>query len=299
MVDNDTYKPRGEVCEKLIEDFLGHLKYERGYSENTISSYKRDLVHFEKHLKQLHVSSVVSITRPIVSAFVTALVGMGLDSSSVERHIAAVKSFFAYLVREGQVKINPTSDIRLPKKSKRLPKALTMNEAKILVECPKSVRDKAIMELLYATGIRASELISLTMNDVNLDVGFIKCFGKGGKERIVPMGAAAVSAVREYIDSSRPKTEINIIFLDKNKKQLTRQGLWFIVKKYVKSSGVRSSASTHTLRHSFATHLLEKGADLRSVQEMLGHSDISTTQIYTSVSRERLKRIYRSAHPRA
>jgi len=289
----------GVRMEKLIEEFLSHLKYERGYSENTISSYKRDLVHFEKHLKQLHISSVISITRPIVSSFVTALVGMGLDPSSVERHIAAVKSFFAYLVREGQVKINPTSDIRLPRKSKRLPKALTMNEAKILVESPKSIRDKAIMELLYATGIRASELISLTMNDVNLDVGFIKCFGKGGKERIVPMGAAAVSAVREYIDSSRPKMESNIIFLDKNKKQLTRQGLWFIVKKYVKSSGVRASASTHTLRHSFATHLLEKGADLRSVQEMLGHSDISTTQIYTSVSRERLKRIYRSAHPRA
>jgi integrase/recombinase XerD len=299
MVDNDTYKPRGEVCEKLIEDFLGHLKYERGYSENTISSYKRDLVHFEKHLKQPHISSVISITRPIVSSFVTALVGMGLDPSSVERHIAALKSFFAYLIREGQVKINPTSDIKLPRKSKRLPKALTMNEAKNLVESPKSIRDKAIMELLYATGIRASELISLTLNDVNLDVGFIKCFGKGGKERIVPMGAAAVSAVREYIDSSRPKTESNIIFLDKNKKQLTRQGLWFIVKKYVKLSGVRASASTHTLRHSFATHLLEKGADLRSVQEMLGHSDISTTQIYTSVSRERLKRIYHSAHPRA
>jgi len=299
MVDNDTCKPRGEVFEKLIEDFLGHLKYERGYSENTISSYKRDLVHFEKHLKQLHISSVISITRPIVSSFVTALVGMGLDPSSVERHIAALKSFFAYLIREGQVKINPTSDIKLPRKSKRLPKALTMNEAKNLVESPKSIRDKAIMELLYATGIRASELISLTLNDVNLDVGFIKCFGKGGKERIVPMGAAAVSAVREYIDSSRPKTESNIIFLDKNKKQLTRQGLWFIVKKYVKLSGVRASASTHTLRHSFATHLLEKGADLRSVQEMLGHSDISTTQIYTSVSRERLKRIYHSAHPRA
>jgi len=285
--------------EKLIEEFLSHLKYERGYSENTISSYKRDLVHFEKHLKQLHIGSVISITRPIVSSFVTALVGMGLDPSSVERHIAAVKSFFAYLVREGQVKINPTSDIRLPRKSKRLPKALTMNEAKTLVESPKSIRDKAIMELLYATGIRASELVSLTLNDVNLDVGFIKCFGKGGKERIVPMGAAAVSAVREYIDSSRPKTESNIIFLDKNKKQLTRQGLWFIVKKYVRLSGVRASASTHTLRHSFATHLLEKGADLRSVQEMLGHSDISTTQIYTSVSRERLKRIYQSAHPRA
>ena len=285
--------------EKIIEEFLSHLKYERGYSENTISSYRRDLVHFEKHLKQLQVNSVNGITRPVVSSFVTALVGMGLDAASVERHIAAVKSFFGYLVREGQVKMNPTSDIRLPRKSKKLPKALTMNEAKNLVESPKNIRDKAIMEILYATGVRASELISLTLNDVNLDVGFIKCFGKGGKERIVPMGAAAISSVREYVDSSRPKTGSDVVFLDKNKRPLTRQGLWFIVKKYVKLSGVRASATTHTLRHSFATHLLEKGADLRSVQEMLGHSDISTTQIYTSVSRERLKKIYRSAHPRA
>jgi len=285
--------------EKIIEEFLSHLKYERGYSENTISSYRRDLVHFEKHLDQLQVNSVNGITRPVVSSFVTALVGMGLDASSVERHIAAIKSFFGYLVREGQVKMNPTSDIRLPRKSKKLPKALTMNEAKNLVESPKNVRDRAIMELLYATGVRASELISLTLNDVNLDVGFIKCFGKGGKERIVPMGAAAISSVREYVDSSRPKTGSDVVFLDKNKRPLTRQGLWFIVKKYVRSSGVRASATTHTLRHSFATHLLEKGADLRSVQEMLGHSDISTTQIYTSVSRERLKKIYRSAHPRA
>ena len=285
--------------EKIIEEFLSHLKYERGYSENTISSYRRDLVHFEKHLDQLQVNSVNGITRPVVSSFVTALVGMGLDAASVERHIAAIKSFFGYLVREGQVKMNPTSDIRLPRKSKKLPKALTMNEAKNLVESPKNVRDRAIMELLYATGVRASELISLTLNDVNLDVGFIKCFGKGGKERIVPMGAAAISSVREYVDSSRPKTGSDVVFLDKNKRPLTRQGLWFIVKKYVRSSGVRASATTHTLRHSFATHLLEKGADLRSVQEMLGHSDISTTQIYTSVSRERLKKIYRSAHPRA
>jgi integrase/recombinase XerD len=285
--------------DKQIEDFLNFLKYERGYSDNTISAYRRDLVHFREHLKELQVNSISSITRTLISSFVTSLVAMGLESSSVERHIAAVKSFFAYLIREGLIKENPTADIRLPKKSKRLPKALTMNEAKDLVESPKSARDKAILELLYATGLRASELISLTLNDANLDVGFIKCFGKGGKERIVPMGAAAVTALKGYIGKERPKTEKDTLFLDNRGKQLTRQGLWFIVKKYVRLSGVRGSATTHTLRHSFATHLLEKGADLRSVQEMLGHSDISTTQIYTSVSRERLKKIYHSAHPRA
>ncbi len=282
----------------LIEEFLNFLKFERGYSENTISAYKRDLLHFHDHLKKMRISSIETVTRTIVSSFVTSLVAMGLEASSVERHVAAVKSFFAYLIREGKIKANPTSDIRLPKKSKKLPKALSMNEAKILVETPKSSRDKAIMELLYATGLRASELIALSLNDVNMDVGFVKCFGKGGKERIVPVGAAAVAALKDYIGKDRPKIEADVLFLDNHGKHLTRQGLWFIVKKYVKLSGVRGSATTHTLRHSFATHLLEKGADLRSVQEMLGHSDISTTQIYTSVSRERLKKIYHSAHPR-
>jgi len=283
----------------MIEEFLSHLNFERGYSENTVSAYRRDLRQFEDHLKLQHVSSPANISRSHISSFITKLMGMGMKASSIERHIAAIKSFFGYLIREGKLSANPTADIELPHKSKKLPKALTMLEASRLVEAPKSAKDRAILELLYATGIRASELISLTLNDVNLNVGFIKCFGKGGKERIVPMGASAISAVKRYIATERPKVESEILFLDRSKKKLTRQGLWFIVKKYVKQSGVRGSASTHTLRHSFATHLLEKGADLRSVQEMLGHSDISTTQIYTSVSRERLKKIYHSAHPRA
>ena len=283
----------------MINDFLGYLDYERGYSQNTISSYKRDLRQFQKYLKAIGTASFESVNRTVISSFITSLASLGLSSASIERHVAAVKSFFGFLVREGKIRSNPTHDIKLPQKSKKLPKALTMNEAKNLVESPKSVRDRAILELLYATGLRASELISLTLNDVNLDVGFIKCFGNGGKERIVPLGAVAISVIKQYIRSQRPKTSIDILFLDNRGKHLTRQGLWFIVKKYVKLSGVRGSASTHTLRHSFATHLLEHGADLRSVQEMLGHSDISTTQVYTSVSRERLKKIYLSAHPRA
>lgn len=285
--------------ESLINEFLNHLKFERGYSENTISSYRRDLKQFDKYLTERHNTSVYNVSRAHISSFITALMGMGMKASSIERHVAAIKSFFGYLIREGKIKSSPTSDIELPKKGKKLPKALTMLEAKNLVESPKGAKDKAIMELLYATGIRASELISLTLNDINMDVGFIKCFGKGGKERIVPVGVSAVTAIKQYIETKRPKNGSDILFLDKMGKKLTRQGLWFIVKKYVKLSGVRSSASTHTLRHSFATHLLEHGADLRSVQEMLGHSDISTTQVYTSVSRERLKKIYRSAHPRA
>jgi integrase/recombinase XerD len=285
--------------QEIINDFLNYLEYERGYSKNTISSYRRDLVQFNAYLKDLGVESFNDISRSQLSVFVASLSAAGLMASSIERHIAALKSFFGYLIREGKLKNNPTSDIQLPKKSKKLPKALSMNEAKNLVESPKNLRDKGILELLYATGLRASELICLTMNDVNLDVGFIKCFGKGGKERIVPLGETAGKVIRDYIAKERPKVAIDILFLDNHSKKLSRQGLWGIVKKYVKKSGVRGSASTHTLRHSFATHLLEHGADLRSVQEMLGHSDISTTQVYTSVSRERLKKVYLSSHPRA
>jgi integrase/recombinase XerD len=285
--------------QELINDFLNYINYERGYSENTISSYRRDLNLFENYLKTQNISAPASVARTSISSFITSLAAMGLGSASIERHVAAVRSFFAYLIREGKITSNPTTDIKTPQKSKKLPKALTMNEAKNLVESPKSIRDKAILELLYATGLRASELIGLNMNDINLDVGFVKCFGKGGKERIVPMGHIASAMLKLYIAKERPKVETDLLFLDNHSKKLTRQGLWFIVKKYVKKSGVRGSATTHTLRHSFATHLLEHGADLRSVQEMLGHSDISTTQVYTSVSRERLKKIYRSAHPRA
>jgi len=285
--------------EKTINEFLNHLKFERGYSENTISSYRIDLRQFLEHLKILHVNSMSGVHRTHISSFVTQLAAMGMKASSIERHIASIKSLFAYLIREGRLSANPTSEIQLPQKGKKLPKALTMLEAKNLVESPKKAKDKAIMELLYATGLRASELINLSLSDVNMEVGFVKCFGKGGKERIVPLGHAAITAVREYLATSRKKTQSDFLFLDNRGKRLTRQGLWYIVKKYVKLAGVRPSATTHTLRHSFATHLLEHGADLRSVQEMLGHSDISTTQIYTSVSRERLKKIYRSAHPRA
>ncbi len=285
--------------EEIIKDFLNHIDYERGYSGNTIASYRRDLGQFSQYLKEHDMPPLPDASRPMISSYITALAALGLKASSIERRVASLKSFFSFLIREGKIRANPTSDIKLPQKGRKLPKALSMIEVKNLVEKPRKARDRAILELLYATGIRASELVDLTVHDVNLNVGFIKCFGKGGKERIVPVGAAAVSAVRTYIEKDRPKDKGDALFLDNRGKKLTRQGLWFIVKKYVRSSGIRGSATTHTLRHSFATHLLEKGADLRSVQEMLGHSDIATTQVYTSVSRERLKKAYLAAHPRA
>jgi integrase/recombinase XerD len=229
--------------------------------------------------------------------------------NSVARKISAIKSFFHFLLREGQVKKDPAAEIELPKQPKRLPKALTFGEVfKLLAggEGEKSrlwLRDLAILELLYACGLRAAELVALDVNDVNLEVAFVKCTGKGDKERIVPVGKKALQAIRDYLEKLRPKLmkkpEEKALFLDHWGRRLSRQGLFNLVKKYVRAAGITRHASPHTLRHTFATHLLERGADLRTVQEMLGHANIATTQIYTSVSRERLKKVYSQAHPRA
>jgi len=291
--------------QKHITDFLGHLEFERGYSSHTLKSYSRDLDQLADFLKLSGVP-VSSLNKKMFSKFVSHLSKKGYSPASVMRKIAAFKAFCHFLLREGHIKTDPTADIRLPKIPKRLPKALSMGEAIRLVEVKKKdksgIRDRAILELLYATGLRASEVVSLNLENVNLDVGFVRCFGKGKKERIVPLGEEASRAIKNYISSSRTKLmkkDTNALFLGRAGRRLTRQGLWYLIKNYVKMLGIRSGTSPHTLRHSFATHLLEKGADLRSVQEMLGHSSISTTEIYTSVSRERLKRIYSKAHPRA
>lgn len=210
-------------------------------------------------------------------------------------------------MREEIIEADPTVDIKLPKKAKRLPKSLSISETIKLISAPReqnfiAIRDAAMLELLYASGMRASEITSLNIADINFSVSFVKCLGKGSKERIVPINKITLVALKTYLEKARgefPPKDKTALFLDKNGERLTRQGLWLVIKKYVKLTGVKGVTSPHTLRHSFATHLLEKGADLRSVQEMLGHTDISTTQIYTSVSRERLKRIYKKAHPRA
>lgn len=292
---------------KYIDEFLSYLNFERGYSKNTLESYAKDLSQFEKFLKELAIAEIRGIDSKVIQRFLEKLSSLKLSPSSKSRKLATLKTFSKFLVREGYASVDPTAEMRLPKSAKKLPKALSFGEALRLVEYPKrrkpiGIRDRAIMETLYATGLRASELISLNLTDVNLDVGFVKCFGKGRKERIVPLGEIAGEAIKKYIEGARPKLirgETSTLFLDRSGKRLTRQGLWYIVNKYVRQAGVKSGTSPHTLRHSFATHLLEKGADLRSVQEMLGHANISTTEIYTSVSRERLKRVYSKAHPRA
>jgi len=294
--------------EKELRDFMVYLASERGYSQNTLSAYDIDLRQFFKSIPSGVASDPNGIGHREISRFISNLNLSGIMPSSIERKLAAIKSFFHYLIRAGKVRTDPTAEIISPKKGKKLPKALSIKEAIDLSVYPKGekamqVRDRAIMEMLYATGMRASELVDLKINDLNLDVGFVRCFGKGSKERIVPVGKEAIKSVKHYLDKARskfvrPKSPDNL-FLDRLGKKLSRQGLWYLVKKYVKLAGVRLGASPHTLRHSFATHLLEMGADLRSVQEMLGHSSISTTQIYTNVSRERLRKDYEKAHPRA
>jgi integrase/recombinase XerD len=287
-----------------IKDFIEFIKVERGYSENTANSYQRDLDQFTKFAK---IKESKDVKRDLIKSFLEHLYHEGFSVSSTERKLACLKSFFHYLVREGAMESDPTSDIKLPKKAKRLPKALSIAETIRLISAPQekthiSLRDAALLELLYATGMRASEAVGLNISDINLSVSFVKCFGKGSRERIVPINQPTLRAIKAYLEQGRPKfpkKNEQALFLDKSGGRLTRQGLWLIIKKYVKRTGVKGKTSPHTLRHSFATHLLEKGADLRSVQEMLGHADISTTQIYTSVSRERLKRIYNKAHPRA
>lgn len=284
-----------------VKDFLDFIKIERGYSENTTKSYDRDLNQF------LRFSKNKKIDRELIKSYLAYLYDEGYAVSSTERKLACLKSFFHYLVREGKMTDDPTSDIKLPKKAKRLPKALSISETIKLISAPRkkdqmALRDAALLEMLYATGMRASEAVGLNVADINFSVSFVKCFGKGSKERIVPINKVTLRAIQEYLEKARPKfpqKDKEALFLDKNGQRLTRQGIWLVLKKYVKMTGVKGGTSPHTLRHSFATHLLEKGADLRSVQEMLGHADIATTQIYTSVSRERLKRMYKKAHPRA
>ncbi|MFA5114302.1 MAG: site-specific tyrosine recombinase XerD [Candidatus Margulisiibacteriota bacterium] len=284
--------------------FLDYLQIERGYSKNTTDSYRLDLEQFAKFVKRKRPDQ---IARADVKNYIDHLNAEAFSAATIERKMASLKSFFHFAQGEGLSKEDPTIDFSLPKKAKRLPKALSMGDTvKMLMaargKTPLNMRNAALLELLYATGMRASEIIALNLSDINFDVSFVRCFGKGSKERVVPVGRAALGSLKEYLENGRPKLpqkDKEALFLDKNGQRLSRSGLWGVVKKIVHALGLKEQTSPHTLRHSFATHLLEKGADLRSVQEMLGHSDIATTQIYTSVSRERLKKMYAKAHPRA
>lgn len=291
----------------LIHEFINYLSVERGLATNTLESYGRDLRQYYQYLGEDQVD-LDAVSRTTIINYLMYLQKQGKATATIARRLAALKAFYQFLVREKRIKTDPTANLESPKLEKRLPRVLTVSEVERLLAQPDSsqpagLRDRAMLELLYATGIRVSELVSLNIEDVNLETGYIRCTGKGSKERIVPLGSLAIQWVQEYLQSGRPKLvkdrDEKALFVNHHGNRLTRQGFWKIVKKYAEDARIDKEITPHTLRHSFATHLLENGADLRSVQEMLGHADISTTQIYTHVTKGRLKEVYARAHPRA
>lgn len=289
----------------LVEEFISYLFIERGLAENTLEAYRRDINSF---LTISKTKDIKAITRDELSLYLVYLKKENRAASTVARHVAALKTFFKYLYQEGYIKENPVADLERPKQDKKLPQFLSIAEVDKLLNGPDlntpfGIRDKAMLEVLYATGVRVSELISLGINNINLEIGFVRCMGKGSKERIIPLGSQAVESLNTYLSWGRNKLLKNpreqILFLNQHGRGLTRQGFWKILKGYTTKLGIEKEISPHMLRHSFATHLLENGADLRAVQEMLGHADISTTQIYTHITKNKLISAYKKSHPRA
>lgn len=294
---------------ELIARFVEYLSVERGLSLNTLESYQRDLTGYSHYLQndrnKIHVTET---NRSHIIGYLSLLQEKGMSTATVSRNMASIRAFHQFLVRDRYTENDPTINLESPKIEKRLPKVLTITEVEALLSAPQlntplGKRDKAMLELLYATGIRVSELVSLKETDVNLSMGFLRCLGKGSKERIIPLGNTALKYIKDFIDKGRASLTKNpreeALFLNHHGRSLSRQGFWKIIKKYAEAAHINKEITPHTLRHSFATHLLENGADLRSVQEMLGHADISTTQIYTHVTKTRLKEVYAKTHPRA
>ena len=292
--------------EAVLQVFLEFLSVEKGLTSNTIQSYARDLVKLFRFLQKERISWMNADEEGLVR-FIHHQSRAGLSPRSTARLISSIKSFYNFLVLDGMIRKNPAVNLSSPKTWLSLPKFLTVKEVESLLGQPdeenvRGIRDKALLELLYATGLRVSELITLRTKDVNLEDGFLLCVGKGGKERIVPVGDSAVKAIRRYLEEGRDKflkESSEYLFLSQRGNAFTRQGFWKLLKEYAKKAGLVQKISPHVLRHSFATHLLERGADLRSVQLMLGHSQITTTQVYTHVSRKRLRLVYDKYHPRA
>ncbi|TCS84078.1 site-specific tyrosine recombinase XerD [Tepidibacillus fermentans] len=294
--------------ERLIEQFIHYLLVEKGLAQNTLDSYRRDLISYFKFLKTYEISSIEDTNRSHIIGYLLSLKNKGRATTTISRNLASIRAFYQFLVRDRIIEKDPSQNLESPKIDKRLPKVLTVEQVESLLNMPDlktpvGIRDRAMLELLYATGIRVSELVALNLDDLNMKMGFVKCFGKGSKERIVPLGSLAIKSIQFYLDHARNKLikgkAEEALFVNHHGNRLTRQGFWKIIKKYAKPASIEMQITPHTLRHSFATHLLENGADLRSVQEMLGHADISTTQIYTHITRSKLKEVYSKAHPRA
>ena len=290
-----------------VEQFLEYLTVECGLAANSIAAYRNDLSHFCAYLTGRGKQAFGDVRARDIVGFLTHEKARRQSASSISRALAAVRMLFKFLAVEGHVPKNVASTLESPHLWRRLPDVLDVDDVEALLAAPDTqkplgVRDRAILEVLYATGARVSETADLKLENVNFDLQFLRCFGKGSKERVVPIGARAVEAVRQYVQEVRPrldKSGSRLLFLSKSGRRLRRETIWRSVRKYALAAGLRKKVSPHTLRHSFATHLLEGGADLRSVQEMLGHANIATTQIYTHVDKDRLKTVHKKYHPRA
>ncbi len=292
----------------LIKRFLKFLKETRKLSDNTVESYGRDLRQYIEYLENKNIFSFNNTNKTTIITYLLFLQKKGRATSTISRNLASLRAFYHYLVSQQIIDKDPTLNLESPKIEKKLPTILTSEEVELLLAQPdcsdvKGIRDKSMLELLYATGIRVSELISLNVTDANIELGYIKCCKNNDRERIVPVGSIALEALEKYLSCSRSylvkDSRTKSLYVNYQGKRLTRQGFWKIVKRYTDQSNISKGITPHTLRHSFAAHLLENGADLKSVQEMLGHSDISTTQVYTQIIKNRIKEVYKKAHPRA
>jgi len=293
--------------DKLFDEFLYDLNYDKGLSKNTLESYGRDIKQFFHYLKD-NDCSIFNVNKTNIIAYLIFLQKSGKATSSISRSLAALRSFYQYIFINKYIEKNPTLNLESPKIEKKLPQILSINQVDLLLRQPDKVdpkgnRDQCMLELLYATGIRVSELVALNLDDININLGFIKCSGKGTNDRVIPIGNMASKALSQYIYTYRGvlirEDSENALFINFHGKRLTRQGFWKIIKYYTKMSKIDVDITPHTLRHCFAAHLLENGADLKSVQEMLGHSDISTTQVYAQINKSKIKEVYKKTHPRA
>jgi integrase/recombinase XerD len=293
--------------EALVQKFIDFLERDKRLSLNTLQSYRRDVEQFMTYLGEINLHNISNTNKTTIIAYLLHLQKKGRATSTISRNLASIRSFYQYIAKNKIIDQDPTTELESPKVEKKLPQILSTEEVELLLEQPKCVdlkgyRDKAMLELLYATGIRVSELISLNVTDINLEMAFLKC-NKGTRERMIPIGSMAIAAIKEYLNKSRglliQRNDEKAMFVNINGRRLTRQGFWKIIKQYKNLAKISKDITPHTLRHSFAAHLLENGADLRSIQEMLGHSDISSTQIYAQIAKNKIKEIYKKTHPRA
>ncbi len=290
-----------------IAEYGAYLREEKHASENTVSSYLRDVRQFDAYLRTVAETTLVKCRQSHVEGYLSYMAGKGKSAASVARGVASLKSFYTYLLSTGAVRQNPAKGVAPVRAERKYPQILTGKEVELFLEQPQCVdakgyRDHAMLELLYATGIRVSELIALNLDDVNFSIGVLRCTSRG-KERMIPLYNTAIKALQDYVRDIRPQlilsSDEEALFVNMNGERMSRQGFWKIIKYYQEKAQIEKDITPHTLRHSFAAHLLENGADLRSIQEMLGHADISSTQIYSHMVKQKLKDVYQKAHPRA